>query len=140
MRQALLPCPALLLLLACSPDRPEVLVRRAFDGAVQAVEKGDAGAAVEVLDEGFRGPDGMTKAEARGYLTGWFRQEKVGVTVVVQRVEVRGDRADQEVEVLLTARGQGALLPQDGSRRSFRLRWIRAGRTWRVRELRTEGA
>ena len=81
---------ALTLLAACSPDRPEARIRKAFEASAKAVEAGDAAAAVEILDAGFRGPEGMTKAEARVFLLGWFRRDQVGVTVVAQRIEVRG--------------------------------------------------
>lgn len=132
--------PALLLLLACSPDSPETRIHRAFDASVKAVEAGDAAAAVEMLDEGFRGPEGMTKAEARAYLLGWFRSERVGITVVAQKLEVRGNHASQDIDLLLTARTGKALLPQEGSRRSLHLRWALVGKAWRVKEISTEGA
>ena len=131
--------PVFLLLLACSPDSPETRIRKAFDASVAAVEAGDAAAAAACLDEGFRGPEGMTKAEARAYLLGVLRQEKVGITVVAQKLEVRGAQATQVVDLLLTARSGTSLLPQDGSRRTLQLRWALAGKQWKVRELRTEG-
>lgn len=130
--------PACLLLLACSPDSPETKIRRAFEAAVKAVEAGDAATATAILDDGFRGPEGMTKAEARAYLLGWFRQEKVGVTVLAQQVEVRGGQATQVADLLLTGRSGAALLPQESSRRTLQLRWALAGKQWKVRELRTE--
>ncbi len=130
--------PACLLLLACSPDSPETKIRRAFEAAVKAVEAGDAAAATAILDDGFRGPEGMTKAEARAYLLGWFRQERVGVTVLAQQVEVRGGQATQAADLLLTGRSGAALLPQESSRRTLQLRWALAGGQWKVRELRTE--
>jgi hypothetical protein len=131
---------AALLLLACSPDSPETRIRKAFASAVKAVEEGDAAGAVELLDDGFRGPDGMNKAEARGYLLGWFRQEKVGITVVAQKLEVRGNQAVQVVDLLLTGRAGGALLPQESSRHSLHLRWTFTGKAWRMKEFRTEAA
>lgn len=132
------PVPVLLLALACAPDSPEAQVRRAFETTVKAIEAGDAGAAAAVLDEGFRGPDGMNKAEARGMLYGWLRRDKVGITVLAQKLEVRGNRATQVVEALLTARSGGALLPEESSRRTFHLRWAQAGKTWKVTEVRAE--
>lgn len=132
--------PALLLLLACAPDSPEARIRKAFDAAVKAVEAGDAAGAVAILDERFSGPEGMNKAEARGYLYGWFRREKVGVTVLSQKLEVRGGQAVQVVDLLLTGRSGAALLPQESSRRTLQLRWNLAGKEWKVREIRTDGA
>lgn len=128
-----------ILQLACSPDSPEAKIRKAFESSVKAVEAGDAGAAVAILDEGFQGPEGMNKAEARVYLMGWLRNEKVGVTVVAQKVEVRGGQATQVVDLLLTGRSGGSLLPQESSRRTLQLRWTLSGKTWKVREIRTEG-
>lgn len=130
--------PTFLLLLSCSPDSPETKIRRAFEGAVAAVEAGDAAAAAEVLDAGFRGPEGMNRAEARAYLLGWLRREKVGIAVVAQRLEVRGTQATQAVDLLLTGRSGASLLPQESSRRTLQLRWALAGKEWKVRELRTE--
>ena len=127
--------PVLALLAACSPDRPEARIRKAFEASARAVEACDAAAAVESLDAGFRGPEGMTKAEARVFLLGWFRRDKVGVTVVAQRIEVRGSQATQVVDLLLTGRSGGSLLPQESSRRTLQLRWVLSGKAWRVREL-----
>ena len=140
MRSVTLSPAALLLLLACSPDAPETRIRKAFDGAVKAVEAGDATAAIEILDDGFRGPEDMNKAAARVYLMGWFRSEKVGVTVVAQKLEVRGTQAWQQVDLLLTGRTGRSVLPQESSRRTLQLRWELSGKTWRVKELGIEGA
>jgi ketosteroid isomerase-like protein len=131
---------AALLLLACAADRPEVKIRKAFAAAAKAVEAGDAGGAAEILDEGFQGPEGMNKAEARLFLLGWLRREQLGVTVLAQQIEVRGDQAVQVAELLLTARSGSALLPRESSRRTLQLRWRRAGQAWKVVEIRTDGA
>lgn len=119
------------LLGACRRDRPEDLVRAAFEGCRTAVEAGDAAAATAPLDAAFQGPDGMDKGSARLYLMGLFRQEKVGVTVLRDDLVVRDPEAFQEVELLLTSRG-GGLLPQDAGRRSFRLRWRHTGGAWKL--------
>lgn len=126
--------PALALLLACTPESPEARVKKAFEACVKGVESGDAGAVAERLDPAFTGPEGMDRNAARLYLLGLLRREKVGVTVMSNRVDVRGREALQTVEVLLTSRG-GGLLPQDASRRTFLLRWRENGETWRLREL-----
>lgn len=131
--------PAVLLLLSCSPDSPETKIRKAFDTAVKAVEAGDAAGAVEILDPSFKGPEGMTKAEARVYLLGWFRHEKIGVTVVAQKLEVRGNQALQGVDLVLTGRSGASLLPQESSRRTLHLRWALSGKIWRVVEVSSEG-
>ena len=121
-------------LLACRSDKPEDQVRRAFQACVTGVEAGDAAAASAPLDASFRGPEGMDKAAARLFLMGIFRQEKVGLTVVRNEVTVTGHEAFQEVDLLITGRS-GGLLPQDASRRSFGLRWRKAGGDWRIFEL-----
>ena len=109
-------------------------MRRAFEQCRVAVEAGDAAGATAPLGPSFRGPDGMDKATARLFLLGLFRQEKVGVTVVRNEVAVKGGEALQEVELVLTSRG-GGLLPQDASRRGFRLRWRKSGGDWILQEL-----
>ena len=133
------PLPALLLLFACGAESPEGQVRKVFAEAVKAVEEGDAPGAAELLHEGFRGPEGMNRAEARLYLLGWLRREKVGVTVLSQQVRVQGPQAEQAVEILLTGTSPGRLLPEDGSRKSLVLRWVRVGRNWRIREIQVAG-
>ena len=134
MRQSLASICLLLALLACRSDKPEDLVRRAFEQCRVAVEAGDAAGATAPLGPAFRGPDGMDKATARLFLLGLFRQEKVGVTVVRNEVSVKGGEALQEVDLVLTGRSCG-LLPQDASQRGFRLRWRKSGGDWTLLEL-----
>lgn len=134
MRKSIASVCAVLALLACRSDKPEDQVRKAFEACRAAVEAGDAAAATASLDPAFRGPDDMDKATARLFLMGTFRQEKIGVTVVRNEVAARGNEALQEVDLLLTGRG-GGLLPQDASRRSFRLRWRKGKRDWNLMEL-----
>lgn len=133
MRKSIASVSMVLTLLACRSDKPEDQVRKAFGACVAAVEAGDAAAAAEPLDAFFRGPDGMDKPTARFFLMGIFRQEKVGVTVVRNEVTVRGNEAFQEVDLILT--GRSGLIPQDASRRSFELRWRKAGGDWRIAEI-----
>jgi hypothetical protein len=133
MRKSIASVSMVLALLACRSDKPEDQVRKAFSACVTAVEAGDPAAAAEPLDATFRGPEGMDKAAARLFLMGILRQEKVGVTVVRNEVAVRGNEALQEVDLILT--GRSGLLPQDASRRSFGLRWRKAGGHWRLLEL-----
>lgn len=138
MRKSIVAVSAILALLACQSDKPEDQVKRRFEACRAAVEKGDAAAAAEALDPAFRGPDGMDKATARLFLMGTLRQEKVGVTVVDNRVTIRGNQAFQEVDLILTGRS-GGLLPQDASHRSFSLRWTRTGGDWNLVELQSPG-
>lgn len=124
----------LVALLACRSDKPEAQVRKAFGACVAAVEAGDAAAAAEPLDPAFRGPEGMDRAAARGFLAGLLRREKVGITVLRNDLAARETEVLQEVDLLLT--GGGGLIPRETSRRTFHLRWRRAGGTWRLVELR----
>lgn len=134
--------PAALLLLAlaaCSPRAPEARVRRAFDAAVAAVEKGDAAGAASVLSPKFTGPDGMDRASARLYLLGVLRGRKVGVTVLGNRIEAGEREATQTVDLLLTSREGGSLLPDDQGRRTLVIRWEERSGEWRVREVAVAG-
>ena len=135
MTRALLLVPVLLAgLLVCGPRSPEAQVHAAFEACRAAVEAGDAAGATGPLDPAFVGPEGMTKATARLFLQGTFRQEKVGLTVLHDQIQVRGGEARQEVVLLLTSRG-GGLLPQDTSRQGFRLRWRQVAGGWKLLEL-----
>jgi hypothetical protein len=134
MRQSVASVCVLLALVACRTDKPEDQVRKAFERCRAAVEAGDASVATALLAPAFRGPDGMNRATARLLLLGLFRQEKVGVTVVSNEVAVKGGEALQEVDLILTSRRDG-LLPQDATRRGFRLRWRKSGGDWMLLEL-----
>jgi hypothetical protein len=119
---------------SCQTGKPEDQIQKAFEACRAAVENGDAAAATAPLDPAFRGPDGMDKATARLFLLGLVRQEKVGVTVMRNEVAVRGNEGIQEVDLLLTSRGNG-LLPQEASHRGFELRWRKTGGDWRLTEI-----
>ena len=123
-----------LILLSCAPGSPEARVKSAFEACVKGLETGDPGAVIERLDPGFTGPEGMDRNAARLYLLGALRRERIGVTVLSSRIEVRGREAIQAVELLLTSR-DGGLLPRDASRRTFLLRWRETKGDWRLREL-----
>jgi hypothetical protein len=122
------------LLAGCRSGSPEARLRATFEACRAAVEAGDAGAATAALDPTFRGPDGLDRGAARLYLMGLLHQEKVGITVLRNEVTVRGREARQEVDLLLTGRS-GSLLPQEASRRSFRLHWRETSGTWRLLEV-----
>jgi hypothetical protein len=126
---------ALIALAGCRQDSPETLIQRAFDTCVKAIEEADPGTALEVLSPQFSGPEGMGRDEAKLYLMGLLRQEKIGITVFASRIDVKGSQATQSVEVILTSRSGATLLPQDASRRLFLLRWERLDGDWRLRSL-----
>jgi hypothetical protein len=130
---------ALIALAGCHKESPEAQIQKAFDACVKAIEEADSGTAVAVLSPQFSGPEGMTRDEAKLYLLGLLRQEKIGITVFASRIEVKGSRGSQSVEVLLTSRSGASVLPQDASRRLFLLGWDKENGNWRVRSLQESG-
>jgi hypothetical protein len=48
---------------------------------------------------------------------------------------VQGDRAGQDVELLLTGRSGGALLPGESSRHALSIQWELRDGQWRIREI-----
>lgn len=128
----------LAVLTACSPDSPETRIKKAFDASVRAVEAGDAAGASKVLSPAFTGPEGMDRAGARLFLAGLLREEKVGVTVFSQKIAVEGSLAVQSVDLLVTGRTGGSLLPGDRSRETLVLRWELRDGDWALRELQQE--
>lgn len=119
-------------LVACKQDSPEEQVRATFAAAVKAVENSDATAATELLSQDFQGPEGMDRGAARLYLMGVFRQQKVGVTVLANRVQINREGAMQAVDLVLASKG-GGLIPEDMGRRSYVIRWRKTGSHWRIR-------
>jgi len=123
-----------LLVLACSREGPEARIRKAFEGARRAVEAGDAPGAVKVLSPRFQGPEGLDRAGTGLFLAGVLGRQKVGVTVLSQKVELDGNRAVQTLDMVLTGRAGGELLPGERSRRTLVLRWELRDGDWAVRE------
>ena len=126
---------ALIALAGCHKESPEAQIQKTFDACVKAIENADAGSAAEVLSPRFSGPEGMTRDEAKLYLLGLLRQEKIGITIFASRIEVRGSQATQSLEAVLTSRTGTGLLPQDASRKLFLLRWERLEGDWRLKSL-----
>ena len=138
MRRFTLTALTLCSLLACKQDSPEQQVRKAFGATVDAVEKSDAGAAWEMLSQDFQGPEGMDRGAARLYLMGMLRQQKVGVIVLANRIQINRDGAVQAVELMLTSKG-GGLVPEDMGRRGFVIRWRKTGSQWKIRSVESTG-
>ena len=138
MRRITLIALTLCSLLACKQGSPEDQVRAAFAATVEAVEKSDAGAASDLLSQDFQGPEGLDRGAARLYLMGVFQHQKVGVTVLTNRVQINRDEALQAVELVLTAKG-GGLIPEDMGRRSFVIRWRKTGNHWKIRNVESVG-
>ena len=136
-RSALIPL-TICSLLACNPGTPEAQVRGAFAACVAAVEKGDAAFVGEMLAPEFQGPEGMDRGAARLYLMGVFRQQKVGVTVLANRVQINRGEALQAVDLVLTAKG-GGLMPEDMGRRSYLIRWRKVKSDWKIRAVESVG-
>jgi len=130
-----------LMALACAQEGPQAQVQKAFDASVEGVRKGDAAAVVARLSPRFEGPEGMDRGSISFYLMGLFKQEKVGVTVLAQHIELQGPlAASQTVDLILTGRTGGSLLPDDTSRKTYVLRWERRDGEWLLRELREVSA
>ncbi len=125
-------------LAACRQGSPEDQVREAFASTIEAVEKSDAAAATEMLAQDFQGPEGMDRGAARLYLMGVFRQQKVGVTVLANRVRINREGALQAVDLVLTSKG-GGLVPEDMGRRSYVIRWRKTGSHWKIRNVESAG-
>jgi hypothetical protein len=123
------------LLAGCRQETPEGRIRKAFAGCVEAVEAGDASSATQRLSPRFTGPEGMDKGAARLFLMGILAREKVGVHVVAQDLTVRGAMAVQTVDLFLTGRAGKGLIPDEGSRRTYVIRWEREGGEWIIREI-----
>jgi ketosteroid isomerase-like protein len=138
MRRFTLTALTLCSLLACKQDSPEDQVRKAFGATVEAVEKGDAGAVVDMLSHDFQGPEGMDRGAARLFLLGVFRQQKVGATVLANKVQVNQDGALQAVELVLVSKS-GGLVPEDMGRRGFVIRWRKIGNHWKIRSVESTG-
>ena len=138
MRRITLTALTLCSLLACKQGSPEDQVREAFASTVEALEKSDAGAATDMLSQDFQGPEGMDRGAARLYLMGVFRQQKVGVTVLANKVQINRDGALQAVDLVLTAKG-GGLIPEDMGRRSYVIRWRKTGNHWKIRSVEPAG-
>jgi hypothetical protein len=122
------------LLAGCREEGPEARIQRAFRDCVRAVEAGDSAGVLAHLSPAFAGPEGMDRGTARLYLAGILAREKVGVTVLGQSLTVDRLQAVQRVEVVLTGRTGGGLLPEEGSRRTFTLVWEFRNGAWCIRE------
>jgi hypothetical protein len=138
MRRITLTALTLCSLLACKQGSPEDRVRKAFASTVEAVEKSDAGAASEMLTQDFQGPEGMDRGAARLYLMGVFRHQKVGVSVLANKIQINRDEALQGVELVLTTKG-GGLIPEDMGRRSYVIRWRNVGSHWKICSVESAG-
>jgi hypothetical protein len=121
------------LLLACRPESPEAQVKRTFRDIVKAVESSDASGAVAPLAMDFEGPDGLDRGTLQYILMGVFREQKVGVTVVQESVRVDKRTATHDISLLLTGRAGKSLLPDESSRRTYRLTWTLKDKTWRLK-------
>jgi hypothetical protein len=133
MRSRLAVVPGLLLLAACRTESPEAQVKRTFHEMVKKVEASDAPGTVAFLDPDFEGPEGLDKGTLQFLLIGIFRDQKVGVTVLQETVRVDKRIAYQDVSLLLTGRSGKSLLPDDSSRKAYRLKWELREKAWRLK-------
>lgn len=108
-------------------------IRDTLSKAVQAVEAGDAAGATAILDDRYRGPEGLDKAGTRFLLMQILRQGKVSVRILSQDVGLNGADAFEKIQVVATQQGTG-LLP-DASRKVYILHWVKRGSDWKVADL-----
>jgi len=128
-------CLPLFLLLACHSGSPEEQVRKSFQACIKGIEQGDAGSVVEILAPDFSGPEGMSRDEAKLFLLGVLSREKIGVTVLSDRIEVQGTKAFQTTSLILTGKSGSSLLPEESSRKAYTLRWQKRDGRWRLKEI-----
>lgn len=127
----LLALPALVLAPSCRPKASaDQAIRDTLSTAAQALEAGDAGGAVAILDDTFQGPEGMNKAATAFYLAQVLKQGPVSVHLSNQDIGLNGEDAFEKVHVLLTQKGTG-LFP-DGSQKVYILHWKKRGSDWRL--------
>ena len=69
---------------------------------------------------------------------GIFRQQKVGVTVLANRVQVNRGEASQAVDLVLTSKG-GGLMQEDMGRRSYLIRWRKVKSDWKIFSVESAG-
>ncbi len=115
--------------------RDEDVVAERIRAAMTAANARDAAGVFEDVAPGFEGPRGADARESRAIVAamlrrpGWLRVFELRL-----QVQVEGDRADAEVEVVLAAGREVErledLLPTDGDVVVFSLRWERRGRAW----------
>ncbi|MBK9518023.1 MAG: hypothetical protein IPO09_11825 [Anaeromyxobacter sp.] len=113
-------------------------IRTLFLEAARAAGDRRASDAVAGLSESFRG-QGLDRRDAKRAVAALaLRGAWVAVTVADVRVEVAGDQASAEVDVLLSRGGAGssaaALLPAAGGAWRFDCRLAREAEGWRVVE------
>lgn len=124
--------------LSCSKTTPEAQVKKAFKACVEALEAGDVPKVADFLAPTFQGPRDMRRQEVLFFLMGVTRREKIRVTVFSEEVESKGSDVFQRVEVMLSARSGGSLMPDEMSRKTFLIRWEKDGGDWKIREVREE--
>ena len=138
MKRFLLVALTICSLVACRHETPEAKVRAAFASCMVAVEKSDAGTVTDLLAPDFEGPEGMDRGAVRLYLMGVFRQQKVGVSVLANRVQIKRGEAVQAVDLVLIAKG-GGLLPEDAGRHGYLIRWREIKGDWKIRSVEKVG-
>ncbi len=116
----------------CSRSDPEREVRAAIAAMAQAIEERAPARFLEhVADDFTRESEAFGKRDVQRILAGvLLRNEKVGVTAVVQSIAVSGDTVRTQVRVLAT--GGSGLLPERGQTWEFNAAWRREKGHWRV--------
>ncbi len=129
-------------LVACSrPEGEEAALQARLEGLAMTVEERDASDLTDFLAEDFSGPSGMTRELAQAYArTMMGRYSELGVTWTVNSLEIQGDRARTQLNVVLTGKamvpgfeGRGRLMIVD-------LGWRRDGNEWYLVNAQWRGA
>lgn len=120
-------------LAGCTRSDPERELRDTIATMARAIERREPGDFLDHLAEDFTRESGaFGRPEAKRLLAGvMLRNEKIAVTAVVTRVELRGDRAQATLRVLATG-GSGGLLPERGQTWEFDTAWRREDGSWKV--------
>jgi hypothetical protein len=143
--RALVLAPAFLLSLIACARSPADPARQALEGLREAAEARDAEAFSARLSDGFRGMNGMTKAEAMAALRRYFAAyESVSLTLHGVETETHAGGVAVRCVTEFSGRGQkvfglGALLPGDAAYR-FTLVLADEGGALQVREASWETA
>jgi hypothetical protein len=108
-------------------------VKGVIEEAREAAVERDVGGVLELVDDGYRDPEGRTKKEIRSLLLYLFlRNRAITVSVIAPKVTVSGDMAAVRARVVATGNEGGGILPDDATARDFDLRFARRGRDWRL--------
>lgn len=130
---AVLCCLLTLPVAGCRRGDDEERIRAVIEEARTAVVERDAAGVLDLVDEGYRDPEGRTKREVRSLLLyRILRNRRLTVSIVAPKVVVSGDTAAARVTVVATGSEGGGIFPDNATSREFDIRFARRGRGWKV--------